>query len=174
MEARPQEEVPASESEFDAFDEEGTWDRSKAVEAGRKGGTVSGQVRRAKAQTRKALEAQTSLAMQEFESEAVEMARIVISAAKGQGEFKRLSPKERAGYALKALEFGIGRPRQGEARKGEEKPQEPGLSFKASPQGDFLRSEETDAVRQREAAPVDARDPSRNGHAVGARDEAAS
>lgn len=132
-------------------------------EAGRRGGIVSGEVRRAKAARRKEQEQQVSLAQERFDSEAEEMAVIVLRAAKGMGEFVDLRPSQRAQYALKALEYSLGRPRQGE-KKGEEKAQEPGLSFKASPQGDFLPKEEgADAVRESEAAEVDVREQAGDG-----------
>ena len=50
-------------------------------------------------------------------------------AALGEEDFSQLAPKERAMFALKALEYGIGRPRPQEAVTPEEMESQEGLSF---------------------------------------------
>jgi hypothetical protein len=64
-----------------------------------------------------------------FEESADEMARIIIQAAKGAGRFKGLLPKEQAQFALKALEYGIGRPRTTKEEPVTEDTSIAGLSF---------------------------------------------
>lgn len=83
------------------------WTSETARLAGLKGGKASAAARRKKAEVRADLRARAT-----FEEAADKMAQVIIEAALGRGDFERLDPKERAQFALKALEYGVGRPRQ--------------------------------------------------------------
>ena len=82
-------------------------DPEVAKAAGRAGGLASGEARRAK----RALSADLR-AREKFEDAAEELATQLLDAAMGRGIFSALDPKERADYAVKALGYAMGRPRQ--------------------------------------------------------------
>src|SRR5438046_9139808 len=92
-------------------------------EDSRKGGRASAEVRRRKRDVRADI-----LAREKFEAAAADMAGILIKAAKGQDEFAKLDPKDRANFAQKVLEYAVGRPRQVEPAAPESVPDK-GLSF---------------------------------------------
>lgn len=82
-------------------------------------------------------------ALEMFERAAPAMAKVLIDAAQGRSGFERLSPKERAAFAVKVLEYGVGRPRTTPDVPGptEAAAQAQGLHFGVgSPQGDLLAS----------------------------------
>jgi hypothetical protein len=81
--------------------------KENAKELGALGGTTSGGVRRARKRLRADLRAREVLA-----SRAEELARELLKAALGQGPYAHLDAKDRAGFVVKALEYGVGRPRQ--------------------------------------------------------------
>lgn len=110
-------------------------------EQARLGGLKSAETRKKKAELRADLRARLK-----FEQVAEKMAEVIIDAALGQGDFEKLDPKERAQFALKALEYGVGRPRQTDASgpPPEEKKDE-GLHFIiGSPQGELIAQEQPD------------------------------
>ena len=96
----------------------------EARELGRKGGRASGAARAERAKLRNDV-----LARSRFERAADDMANIIIKAAKGEGEFSALQPKERAAFALKALEYGVGRPRAADPVTPEEEEVQAGIAF---------------------------------------------
>jgi hypothetical protein len=112
------------------------WTSETARQAGLKGGKASAAARRKKAEVRADLRARAT-----FEEAADKMAQVIVSAALGTGDFARLDPKERAQFALKALEYGVGRPRQ----------QDPNpIQTDVGPQGlAFTAPEDPDAIRER-------------------------
>lgn len=80
-------------------------------------------------------------ALEIFERAAPSMAQVLVNAAQGKQGFERLSPKERASFAIKVLEYGVGRPRTAVEVPGpvEATAQAQGLHFGVgSPQGDLL------------------------------------
>lgn len=83
------------------------WNSETARAAGLKGGKASAVARAKKAAIRADVRARAT-----FEKAAEQMANVIIEAALGRGDFAVLDPKERAQFALKALEYGVGRPRQ--------------------------------------------------------------
>lgn len=85
-------------------------------EAARRGGQKSAQIR--KEQARLKADARARL---RFENATEKMAELLIEAALGEGVFSRLDPKDRANFAVKVLEYGMGRPRQAD-RAEEPKP----------------------------------------------------
>lgn len=91
---------------------------------GARGGRASAEARRKKKVIRADL-----LAKAKFEGRAEDMANVLIQAALGQGDFARLDPKERAQFALKVLEYGLGRPRAMEPAMAEPVETVSGLSF---------------------------------------------
>ena len=96
----------------------------EARELGRKGGQASAAARAERSKLR-----QDVLAKARFERAADDMAAILIDAAMGKGDFTALGPKERAMFALKALEYGVGRPRPTEPEAPEVVEQQTGLAF---------------------------------------------
>ena len=64
-----------------------------------------------------------------FEQNADKMAQVVIAAALGKGVYAKLSPKDRAMFALKALDYGIGRARASEAPVQQSITPQQGLTF---------------------------------------------
>lgn len=106
---------------------------------GRELGTKVAAERRA----RRANLASEVRALEMFEKAAPAMAKVLIDAAQGKHGFERLSPKERAAFAVKVLEYGVGRPRTTAEVPGpvEAAAQAQGLHFGVgSPQGDLLAS----------------------------------
>lgn len=93
-------------------------------ESGRKAGLASAQARRKKKDIRADLRARAK-----FEQSAEDLASVLIQAALGKDEFKNLSPKERAVFAIKALEYGVGKPRQVEPGQMQETEPAAGLVF---------------------------------------------
>lgn len=73
-------------------------------------------------------------AKEAFERDADKLAAVIIAAAMGQGEYARLDPKDRANFALKGLEYAIGRPRP-MAEHSQEPAAAAGISF-ARTEGD--------------------------------------
>ena len=73
---------------------------------GAKGAAASKLAREKKKQVRADLRAKAK-----FEDQAERFAQVIIDAALGNGDFKALNPRERAGFALKGLEYAVGRPR---------------------------------------------------------------
>jgi hypothetical protein len=96
----------------------------QARELGRQGGKASAAARAERKKLRHDV-----LAKNRFEQAADDMAEILLAAAKGEGEYSQLSPKDRATFALKALEYGIGRPRPSEPDAPEVQEQQAGLAF---------------------------------------------
>lgn len=95
------------------------WTAEQAREYAAKGG-------RARAESMKARKAKTAdeRAKAIFEAAASTMAAILVEAAKGEGDFAALEPKERAAFAKTVLEFGIGRPMTRKAKEAEEAPED--------------------------------------------------
>ena len=103
-------------------------------EAARRGGKASGETRRRKAQLRGDVAAK-----EKFEAAAGELAGVLIAAALGKDGFAKLDPKDRATFAIKALEHAIGRPRQVEPAAPETDDQRGGLHIVVGgPQGDLI------------------------------------
>ena len=96
----------------------------EARELGRLGGRASAIARAKRAKLRNDV-----LAKARFEDAADKMAQVIIKAALGEGEFGVLLPKERAQFALKALEYGVGRPRPSEPDAPEEVETQQGIAF---------------------------------------------
>lgn len=96
----------------------------EARELGRRGGQASAAARAERAKLR-----QDVLAKARFEQAADDMAKVIIDAAMGREDFAQLAPKERAMFALKALEYGVGRPRPSEPEAPEVVEQQQGLAF---------------------------------------------
>ena len=105
----------------------------EARELGRKGGQASAAARAERAKLR-----QDVLAKARFEQAADDMAKVIIDAAMGKDDFKVLSPKERAMFALKALEYGVGRPRPSEPEAPEVVEQQTGLAFTVAEENKVL------------------------------------
>ncbi len=99
----------------------------QAKELGRAGGLASAAKRAERAAQRKEI-----LAQARFQEAADDMAAIIIEAAKGHKDFKALSPKDRAQFAVKALEYGVGRPRGVEPAAPEEVEEQQGLAFQVA------------------------------------------
>lgn len=133
-------------------------------EASRLGGLRSAETRRRKAKLRADL-----LAKVKFEQAAERLAQVLIDAALGEGDFARLDPKDRVNFAVKALEYGVGRPRPLDTTSQEVEEPQRGISFTiGSPQGDLITVKEVeDAVRERGPASMDVGESSRDGPAVG-------
>lgn len=87
------------------------WTPEEAAAYAREGGKARQQQRRAE----KAMSSDAK-ARRVFEAEAEYMARELVKAAKGEGAYAELDPKERAQFALKVLEYGVGRPTQAPKR----------------------------------------------------------
>lgn len=104
----------------------------QAREAGRKGGLASAAARKRKRLEAAALSADER-ARRKFNSKADQLAQVLIDAALGQGAFVELEPKDRVGYAVKALEYGIGRPRPMAEKPPEEEASQDGLHFTIGP-----------------------------------------
>lgn len=96
----------------------------EASALGRKGGLASAAARSERSKLRNDI-----LARARFEQAADKMAEVIIHAALGEDDFSALSPKERAMFALKALEYGVGRPRASEPVVPEEADVQAGLAF---------------------------------------------
>lgn len=95
-------------------------------------------VREANAKRRMGMTAEVK-AIDRFEQASEKMAQVIINAALGIEGFEKLSVKERAGFALKVLEYGVGRPRQAEAPMPPEAAAAQGLHFGVgSPQGELI------------------------------------
>lgn len=95
-------------------------------------------VREANAKRRMGMTAEVK-AIDRFEQASEKMAQVVINAALGIEGFEKLSPKERAGFAVKVLEYGVGRPRQAEAPMPPEAAAAQGLHFGVGgPQGELI------------------------------------
>jgi len=105
----------------------------EARELGRKGGQASAAARAERAKLR-----QDVLAKARFEQAADDMAKVIIDAAMGKDDLKVLSPKERAMFALKALEYGVGRPRPSEPEAPEVVEQQTGLAFTVAEENKVL------------------------------------
>jgi hypothetical protein len=102
-----------------------------AREAGRKGGAAGAVTKKAEARVRQAVRADMKAKLK-FEAAAEKLASVLIDAALGNGDFEKLEPRERAGFAVKALEYGVGRPRP-EAERPPEATKQPGLHFQIGP-----------------------------------------
>lgn len=96
----------------------------EASALGRIGGKASAKARAERSKMRADI-----LAKSRFERRADDMAEVIIAAALGDGDFASLSPKDRAVFALKALEYGIGRPRQSEPATPAEQEEQTGIAF---------------------------------------------
>jgi hypothetical protein len=70
-----------------------------------KGAMAANEVRRRKAALKGSV-----LAKEKFEKDADKLADVLIRAALGLEEYAKLDPKDRAMFAVKALEYGIGKP----------------------------------------------------------------
>jgi hypothetical protein len=70
-----------------------------------KGAMAANEARRRKAALKGAV-----LAKEKFEKDAEKLADVLIRAALGLEEYAKLDPKDRAMFAVKALEYGIGKP----------------------------------------------------------------
>ena len=81
-------------------------------EQGRRGGLANSKWRDAQERTEDERRRFTAAARAQlaFEDATEDMAAVIIRAAKGTGKFKDLLPKEQAQFALKVLEYGVGRP----------------------------------------------------------------
>lgn len=101
----------------------------QARELGRQGGLASQAKRREKAAIRADVRAKAA-----FANASEEMAKVIIDAAKGTGEFAKLDVKERAQFALKALEYGMGRPRAMDPPTPEAPEGPAGLTFTVPPE----------------------------------------
>lgn len=111
-------------------------------DAARRGGLKSAQRRRERAEVRADLRAKTK-----FEHASEKMADILIRAALGMDEFAKLEPKDRAQFALKVLEYGVGRPRQTEQEKEAPEAAPAGLKFTiGGPQGDLVATPEDEGA----------------------------
>lgn len=121
-------------------------------EAASRGGKASAQTRRKNANQRADVRAR-----RKFEQAAERAAAVLIQAALGEGEFKELEPGERAKFAIKVLEYGVGRPRTVDPPEPPQTKQEAGLHISVgAPQGDFIQTPEADdAVQEREAEAMD-------------------
>jgi hypothetical protein len=95
---------------------------------GRKGAAQTAKAR-AEHMRRAALRADLR-AKAKFEDSAEKLAQVIIDAALGNGDFKALNPRERATFAVKGLEYAVGRPRPTEPTEHPEE-QGPGLTFSA-------------------------------------------
>lgn len=100
--------------------------KENAKEMGAIGGRRSAEVRAA----RRAMRGDKA-AREKFEQLAPAMADILSDAARGVGAFSTLSPKDRAQFAVKALEYGMGRARAMEAEQApvSVEPQQSGVTF---------------------------------------------
>jgi len=92
----------------DTVPRSGRFTTETAAEAGSRGGKASGEARRARPQTK------LRKALQVFEDNAEKLAQQLVDAATGVGPYDGLDPKERAQFAVKALEYAI--PRQGSVK----------------------------------------------------------
>jgi len=117
----------------------------EAREMGAKGAAASKLAREKKKQVRADLRAKAK-----FEDSAEKFAQVIIDAALGNGDFKALNPRERAQFALKGLEYAVGRPRPTEPTEHAED-QGPGLTFQTP-------VETKDAVQEPGPAPVPVRE----------------
>lgn len=85
----------------------------EAREMGRKG---AAQTAKARAEHKRRADLRADLrAKAKFEDKAEALAQVIIDAALGNGDFKALNPRERATFAVKGLEYAVGRPRPTEA-----------------------------------------------------------
>lgn len=84
----------------------GQFDKDTARAAGKAGGKKSAQTRQRRAAIKKDVQAREA-----FEEAAADLAGVVIDAALGRGDYAKLDPKDRANFAVKGLEWGVGRPR---------------------------------------------------------------
>lgn len=120
------------------------------VATGRAGGLKSGEARRAKAALRKDLRAR-----QVFVENADAVAKALVDAALGRGDFEALDPKERLGPMKTVLEMGVGRARAQDAAELEDDEEEKqGIRFGVrQADGDVQPEEDPDdaeAVEDRE------------------------
>lgn len=120
--------------------EKGKLTSEQAREMGKKGGKKSAHTRAIRAAEKAALDASQS-ARDTFQQRAEDLAKVLIDAALGRGDFAQLAPKDRAGFAVRALEYGVGRPRPMTEEPPPSAP-EPGLHFELGPTD---RVEGTDA-----------------------------
>jgi hypothetical protein len=73
-------------------------------------------------------------ALERFERASEQMAELLINAALGKAGFENLSSKDRAGFAVKCLEYGVRRPRQTtEPQTPVVEPVQQGLHFDVGP-----------------------------------------
>lgn len=102
-------------------------------EQARLGGKKSGEARRAKARLRADVRAKLK-----FEDAAEQVAGVLVQAALGQGKFERLDAKEQAQFAVKVLEYAVGRPRPTEPASQSEEPTGGVHIVLGGPQGDLI------------------------------------
>lgn len=95
-----------------------------AVEAGRRGGLIAAKKRREKAAMRSDLRAR-----QAFADASEDIAKELLAAAKGEGIYAALDPKERVAVLKTCLEYGVGRPRSQDPMSIEDDTEESGLLF---------------------------------------------
>lgn len=112
-----------------------------AKERGAAGGRASAESRRA----HKALAADLK-ARKKFEDAAEQLADKLLDAALGRGQFDGLDPSEQAKYVIKALEYGLGRPRQLDRQEPDEPQDVPsdGVSFGVVDPPDTEPAEDTE------------------------------
>lgn len=99
---------------------------------GKKGAAASTAAARAEKARRATLRADLR-AKAKFEDQAERLAQVIIDAALGNGDFKNLMPRERATFAVKGLEYAVGRPRPTEPTEHLSE-QGPGLTFETPPE----------------------------------------